>query len=78
MIVLAVVVFALLVLYELPKLVREKKRRELAVYAVLSAITLVYIIRFAAGRGVFSPIKELSRFVGDTLHLSYEIWQGHS
>ena len=79
MIYFAVGIFLIFILLDLPALIREKAPRdELLVYAVLSGITFVYLVQYALGAEVFSPIKELSEFAEKTLKLSYALWQGHS
>lgn len=78
MIVIAILIFFVLLLFDLPALVKERDVKRLTFYIALSVITLVYIIQYTLGYDVFSPIKTLSIFVGDTLGLNYENWQGHS
>ena len=78
MIFFAITVFLILLLMDLPALIREKSHKELAVFIVLSGVTLVYFLLYAQGKEPFSPIKSLSRFVEDVLGLSYELWQGHA
>ena len=78
MIYFAVGFFLFFLLFDLPALIREKARRELLVYAVLSGITLIYLVQYALGLPVFSPIKTLSEFAEKTLKLNYALWQGHS
>lgn len=78
MIIISSAIFIVLLLCDLPSLIRKKEKRELAVYLVLSCITLIYITRFVLGKELFSAIEAMSNFVENTLGLSYEFWQGHS
>ena len=78
MTIFALLFFAALLCCDLPALLRKGDRRELLAYALVSGVTLVYLMQFAMGAEIFSPIKALSEFVGHTLGLSYELWQGHA
>jgi len=77
MIVPAVFLFCGLLALDLPSLLRER-RRELAVYLVLGAVTLLFMVQYAAGAEIFSPIKYVSIFFERVLGLNYELWQGHA
>ena len=70
--------FLALVLYELPKLIRQRNHKQLIAYAILSTITLIYIIGFTVDAEVFSFIKTLSEFFDRTLGLNYQALQKHT
>jgi len=76
MIFLALGVFILLVVLDLPSLRKGKDKKELSVYCILSTITLVYLIVFACGGKIFDPAKQFFEFISD-IGLNYENWQGH-
>ena len=78
MIVPAVFLFCGLLVLDLPALLRERRRRELAVYLVLGAVTLLFMVQYAVGVEIFSPIKYVSIFFERVLGLNYELWQGHA
>ena len=77
MIYIWIIIFLVLIFFDLPALIREKNRKELVVYSVLSCLTLIYIIQYALRLDIFSPIKTLSVLV-KRMGLDYELWQGHS
>ena len=77
MIAVVIGIFIMLLLMDLPRMLREEKRRELAAFLVIAAIALVYMLRFAMGKETFSAIKSLSEVTRD-IGLNYAIWQGHS
>ena len=70
--------FLALLLFDLPNLLRQRNRKQLIAYAILSAITLMYIIGFITEAEVFSFIKVLSEFFDRTLGLNYQSLQGHT
>ena len=73
----AIGVFIIMLLIDLPRMLREKKRRELAVFAFFAVIALVYMLWFAICGEAFSIIRSLSEFTAG-IGLNYELWQGHS
>lgn len=74
---MAVLLFCLLLLADLPALLRERDRRALLVYLALGAVTLLYLVLYVRGMEIFSPIRSLSELI-EGLGLSYANWQGHS
>jgi|GEM_PF-4688392 len=76
MIYAAILAFLALLLFDLPRLLRERNARELTVYSVLCCITLLYMVQSALGAPIFSPIRELSE-IFKSLGLNYALWQGH-
>ena len=78
MVAAAISIFVLLLLIVLPSLLRRKEWKELAVFAVMGVIALIYMLRFAMNLEVFSFIKSLSEFTQKNLGLDYSLWQGHS
>ena len=75
---IVIFVFLALFLFDLPALLRERDWRALGVYAAMSVVAFIYVLRFARGEEVWSPIKAMSLFFEQTLGLNYEMWQGHS
>ena len=76
MIYAAIFTFLALLGFDLPRLLRERNGREIMVYSILCCITLFYMVQFALGCSVWSPMKELSE-IFKKLGLNYAIWQGH-
>ena len=78
MIAVTIAIFAALTLFDLPRILREKKWRELAVYSLMATVALIYMLCFVTGHQAFSAIKYLSEFAQNVLGLNYEHWQGHA
>lgn len=68
--------FVLLMLFDLPALIRGRRYRELAVFAVIAALAGVYLVFFVLDLETFSFIKAISQFAEKTLKLDYSLWQG--
>lgn len=76
MILFAIAIFIVLVALDFSSLRKEKDKKELTVYWVLSAVTLVYLIVLVSGREVFSPSEKYLEFISK-IGLNYANWHGN-
>lgn len=65
-------VFLILVLTEVPKLIREKSWRELTAYSVLMALAFLVCAAGILNIEIPNPVKDWQYFVKNLLHLSYD------
>ena len=72
MIVLLILVFAVLILYEVPGLIRNKQWRELAVYSVLISLAFTISLLQTLNVKILNPVRDVQYFVSDILHLRYK------
>lgn len=72
MIVLLVLAYAVLIAFEVPKLVREKSWRELIVYSALMSLAFVLCVLEILNIQVWNPVKTTQYFVKSLWHLSYD------
>lgn len=72
MIVLLVLVYAVLIAFEVPKLVREKSWRELIAYSVLMSLAFALCLLEILDIKVWDPVKDTQYFVKSLWHLSYD------
>jgi uncharacterized membrane protein len=69
---LLLAVFICIALIEIPKMVRNKHRRELAAFLVFFALAFVLSLLQTAGVKIPSPMKGIEYVVKDILHLGYK------
>jgi hypothetical protein len=72
MIFLLIAAFIILILIEVPKLVREKSWRELAAYSVLMSIAFVVSLLYTLHIEIPNPVRDTQYLVKSLLHLSYD------
>jgi len=72
MIFLLVIVFIVVILFEVPSLIRKKHWRELGVFSILLSIAFVMSLLLTIGIKLPSPAKGLVFLVRDILHLNYQ------
>ncbi len=71
--VLSAVGLGLVLIADLPAILKRKDRRELIVYALIFLLMLVPGLLFLYGSGQPSPVKLLQTFFRDILGLSFKI-----
>lgn len=69
--------FAVLLMIDLPAVLREKNRVQLVIFIVLCCFAFSYLLAYMLDAEVPSLKAVLTKFFADTLGLSYERWQGH-
>lgn len=67
-----IAVFIVLVLLEVPKLLRERNWRGLSVYAILMGIAFTISVLLTTGINMPMPGRVLQQFLKDYLHLNYK------
>ena len=72
MIFLLVLAYAVLIAFEVPKLVREKSWRELVAYSVLMSLAFALCVLKILNIEVWNPVKTTQYFVKSLWHLSYD------
>ena len=69
---LLVGVFIVIVFIEVPGIVREKDRRQLAVYSFFLLLALVLSLLLTIGVKIPSPMKGIQYVIKDILHWNYK------
>lgn len=64
--------FLILILAEVPGLIREKSWRELAAYSILMALAFLVCAAGILEINIPNPVKDSQFFVKSLLHLSYD------
>jgi len=71
MIILLLIAFALIAIMDLPKLIKEKQRKEIVVYLSLFAFAFTISFLLVIGIQIPSPVTGIKYIVKDILHLNY-------
>ena len=72
MIFLLIAAFVILILYEVPGLIRNKYWKELAVFSFLIAIAFFISVMGILRIPIPNPVRETQYFVKRLMHLSYD------
>ena len=73
MILIAVVLLFIIVMRDLPELLRKGNKRDLISYCIVFAFALTLTFLLAFKVEIPSPIKGIQHFIKDILHLGYDI-----
>lgn len=65
--------FAVIAASDLPKLIKQKQRRELIIYALIFLLVLAFAVLVVLDVKMPSVIKMVQSFYRDVLHLSFKI-----
>jgi hypothetical protein len=66
-----ILIFALIALFQIPGLVREKQWKEFAAFSFFYLAALVLSVLYALDVDIPSPMKAIGYIVEDLLHLKY-------
>lgn len=72
MIFLLILVFTVLILYEVPGIIRNKQWRELVVYSALISLAFTVSLLQTLNVKIPNPVRDAQYFVSDLLHLRYK------
>lgn len=72
MIVIIIIIFICIALYEVPKLKEKKYKRELVVFWCLYIFASVLVLLYNYGIKIPSPLKAVQFFINEVLHLGYK------
>lgn len=68
-----IVVFAAIAVAELPYLIKNKRKKELALFSVIFLIGFVTSILISLKINVTSPVMLLDDFLEKVLHIGYDV-----
>lgn len=72
MIGLLIIVFVILIWFEVPKLIRGKNWRELAAYSVLMLLAFTVCITQILNISIPNPVRDTQYLIKNLMHLSYD------
>ena len=72
MIILLIIAFALIAFLDLPKLIKQKQWKDLAVFLFFFIFAFTVAFLHTIGIAIPSPIKGIQYVIKDILHLSYK------
>ncbi len=72
MLIVMIAIYASIILYEVPKMLQKKLKRELAVFSALLSIGIILGVLLLLDVKIPSPTKEVYVFIRDVLQLSFE------
>jgi len=72
MIALLIVAFAVILLIQVPKLIKKKYWRELLVYSVLMTLAFVMCLLYALHVDIQNPVKNTQYYIKDLFPFSYQ------
>lgn len=65
--------FAAIAAADLPGLIKNKQRRELAIYVAVFFLVLAFAVLVMLDINISSPVKMIQSFYRDVLHLSFKV-----
>lgn len=72
MILLLILAFIFIIIYEVPALLKNKSYKELAIFSFLLLIAFMISLMQILKIEIPNPVKNTQYFVKDLLHLSYD------
>lgn len=72
MIIFLIIAFALIAFMDLPKLIKEKRKKDIIVFSSFFIFAFTIAFLQTIGVDIPSPIKGIQYIIKDVLHLSYE------
>ncbi|MDP4146216.1 MAG: hypothetical protein Q8936_17310 [Bacillota bacterium] len=72
MVFLLIIIFIVIILFDVPEMIKKEYWRELKVYSVFLIIAFTMSIFLVTGLPIPNPVKGMEYVVKDILHLNYK------